>query len=217
MISTPHDVESALTAGMSSPAGAFRYDVATDAWWWSDETHRIFGFEPGEIVPTTALVLAHLDPEDYENRLGRLRDRTLHGGTFASVHRILDANRQERVLATVGESHVSPEDGRVTHITGDLVDVTATMRALAGSEATRQIKAAEVHRAIIDQAVGVVMARLGVTPEQAFEKLREASMRTNVKLRVLAAQVVEDAVASGGAPGSLMNPSAQPGAPLPRR
>ena len=64
------------------------------------------------------------------------------------------------------------------------------MRSLAATEATRQVRAADAHRAVIDQATGITAARVGVSVEEAFELLRGASMRSNVKLRTLAERVV---------------------------
>ncbi len=49
---------------------------------------------------------------------------------------------------------------------------------------------------VIEQAKGIVMAQQGCGPEEAFDLLRRASQRTNVKLSELAAQIVEQ-VASG--------------------
>jgi len=46
-------------------------------------------------------------------------------------------------------------------------------------------------RAVIEQAKGVLMAQRHVTPEQAFEMLREASQRSNRKLRDIATGIVE--------------------------
>src|SRR3712207_2485475 len=46
-------------------------------------------------------------------------------------------------------------------------------------------------RAVIEQAKGVLMAQRHVTPEQAFEMLREASQRSNRKLRDIAVGIVE--------------------------
>ena len=46
-------------------------------------------------------------------------------------------------------------------------------------------------RAVIDQAKGVVMARLGVGPDDAFARLVNVSSRLNVKIRDLATLVVE--------------------------
>ena len=194
MMSDPSEIARALTAGAASTLlGRFRYDVPTDRWWWSDEVYRMHGFEPGEVVPTTAMILAHKHPEDRERYAGALTSTSLLGGTFASLHRILDAQGDERVLAAVGEAHPSGPGVRVTEITGHFVDVTAAVRALAAEEATRQIRQADERRAVIDQAMGVTAARTGVSVEEAFGLLRGASMRSNVKLRTLAERVVANA------------------------
>jgi hypothetical protein len=190
MASNPNDVTSALTAGVAHQTGPFRYDVAQDRWWWSDEVYRMHGFEPGEVVPTTAMILAHKHPDDRERYAGALTSASLLGGTFASVHRILDAQGKERVLAAFGEAHPTADGVPVAVITGWFVDVTGSVRALAADEATRQIRASDAHRAVIDQAMGVTAARIGVSVEEAFELLRGASMRSNVKLRTLAERVV---------------------------
>lgn len=46
-------------------------------------------------------------------------------------------------------------------------------------------------RALIDQAIGVVMARRGIGPEQAFDELARESQNSNIKLRDLAARAVD--------------------------
>jgi hypothetical protein len=43
---------------------------------------------------------------------------------------------------------------------------------------------------VIEQAKGIVMAQQRCGPEEAFDLLRRASQRANVKLHVLAAQIV---------------------------
>lgn len=48
-------------------------------------------------------------------------------------------------------------------------------------------------RAVIDQAVGVIMERETLSPEEAFKMLRSASQRINVKVRDIAAEIVEAA------------------------
>ena len=50
--------------------------------------------------------------------------------------------------------------------------------------------AAMESRAVIDMAVGVVMAQNRCTPEEAFAFLRSASNSRNTKLREVAASVV---------------------------
>jgi ANTAR domain-containing protein len=46
-------------------------------------------------------------------------------------------------------------------------------------------------RSVIDHAIGIIMAQLRGTPEQAFAALRTIPHRRNIKLRVVAAELVE--------------------------
>lgn len=54
-----------------------------------------------------------------------------------------------------------------------------------------QLREAVAHRAVIEQAKGMLAARTGVTPEEAFGQLRVLSSHTNTKVRTLAQQVVD--------------------------
>ena len=198
MTSSPNEVGDALTAGVEHAAGAFTYDVTDDTWWWSDEVYRMHGFEPGEVVPTTGMILAHKHPDDHDGYSGTLTQAARHGGSFASVHRIVDASGQERVLAAVGEAHAPDDCSTVVMISGHFADVTTAVRRLAAIEATRQIGEAGRHRAVIEQAKGVIAASTGLPPDEAFEVLRKASMQINTKLHDVAGWVVAAAVRRGG-------------------
>jgi GAF domain-containing protein len=59
------------------------------------------------------------------------------------------------------------------------------------ADQTANMRIAMESRAVIEQAKGVLMAQRGVTPEQAFEMLREASQRSNRKLREIAIGIVQ--------------------------
>ena len=50
---------------------------------------------------------------------------------------------------------------------------------------------------VIEQAKGIVMAQTGCTAEQAFDMLRRASQRSNIKVRDLAEDIVGRAAAAG--------------------
>ena len=54
-------------------------------------------------------------------------------------------------------------------------------------------------RAVIEQAKGVIMAMRGVPEHEAFEVLRKSSQDRNVKVRVLAQQIVTGVVDRKGA------------------
>ena len=201
MTSTPNEVDVALTAGVEYTAGAFRYDVATGRWWWSDEVYRMHGFEPGEVVPTTAMILAHKHPEDRERYAGTLTRAVREGGSFATMHRIVDANGIERVLAAIGEAHLASDGVTVTEIVGHFADVTVAARRIGSIEASRQIREADRYRAVIEQAKGIVAAQTGVTHDAAFGLLRKASMEANIKVHEVASWVVTAAMRRTG-PGA---------------
>ena len=70
----------------------------------------------------------------------------------------------------------------------------ANAALLAGAaQAAEQLRQAMVNRSVIEQAKGLLVARLGCTPEHAFELLAEQSQQTNRKLREVAVDLVEDA------------------------
>jgi hypothetical protein len=58
-------------------------------------------------------------------------------------------------------------------------------------EMSRNLHQALSSRDVIGQAKGILMERLRVTPEEAFDALRRSSQRLNVKLREVAAALAE--------------------------
>jgi GAF domain-containing protein len=66
---------------------------------------------------------------------------------------------------------------------------------LAGArERAERLEQALDSRAVIDQAVGIIRSRSGVSAEDAFGRLVRMSQNENVKLREVAARLVEEAV-----------------------
>ncbi|MFJ4935185.1 ANTAR domain-containing protein [Streptomyces pseudovenezuelae] len=53
-----------------------------------------------------------------------------------------------------------------------------------------QLRQALASHAVVDQAIGVVIALSGLTPERGWEVLRTVSQHTNIKLRDVARHVV---------------------------
>lgn len=63
-----------------------------------------------------------------------------------------------------------------------------------------QLERAMASRAVIEQAKGVLMATFAIDDDAAFERLRDTSQAENRKLRVVAADVVDAAVAGRPVP-----------------
>jgi GAF domain-containing protein len=57
-----------------------------------------------------------------------------------------------------------------------------------------QLQRALASRPLIDQAIGILRSRSGVSEEEAFDRLTRISQKENVKLRVVAERMVEEAV-----------------------
>ncbi|MFD4991428.1 PAS and ANTAR domain-containing protein [Cellulosimicrobium cellulans] len=192
-----HAIEHALARGASQQIGQYRLDLATGTWWWSSETFRVHGFEPGEVVPTTQLVLAHKQPDDRERVRQILDEAQTTGDPFSSVHRIMDARGKERYLVIVGQGRRDPGTGEVVELLGYFVDITSTVAAGGEERAHRDIAAAAAGRGPIEQAKGILVATHGLDPDEAFGLLKRAPNDKNVRLRDLARVVVDEATRSG--------------------
>lgn len=183
-------LEAALAPGLQPPVGRYRLDLKTERWAWSDEVFEMHGFSPGEVVPTTELMLSHKHPDDRERVDHALRMAASTGEPFSSVHRIRDARGRTRTIAVTGQGRRDPETAEVTELFGYFIDVTDANRELAQREATASIQASAERRASIEQAKGVLMVAFGIDGDDAFEELRSASNQLNVPVRDLATWLV---------------------------
>jgi len=75
-------------------------------------------------------------------------------------------------------------------------------RAVLHDSAFARLQAKHQTMPVIEQAKGIIMAQQRCGPQEAFEVLRQASQRANVKVHVLATQMVEH-VASGDDGGNV--------------
>jgi hypothetical protein len=64
-------------------------------------------------------------------------------------------------------------------------------RILALQDEVGQLKYAVGAHAVVDQAIGVVLAVGQLTPDEGWDVLREVSQRTNIKLRHVAQLIVD--------------------------
>ena len=170
--------------------GTFLFTVATRTLTWTGEIFRIYGFEPSEVVPTLELLSAHQHPQDRERSHARFQRLLADGGPFCWHYRIIDARQVSRSVIATGEA-VRDDAGTVTQVRGVFVDLTETLRRHQAAEVTRAVRQSAATRAGIDQAKGVLMACFDLTDAQAFDLLRLHSSYANVKLRDVAATLVE--------------------------
>ena len=90
-------------------------------------------------------------------------------------------------------------------VTREQIRAGRSRRELLHHSAYARLEARLETMPVIEQAKGVLMAQTGCGPEQAFDMLRRASQRANVKVRDLACDIVgraaadaQDEASSGG-------------------
>jgi hypothetical protein len=166
---------------------------------WSDGLYQLHGYERGDVVPTIDLILAHKHPDDRAQAEEILAKVSRHGGHFSVYHRIIDAQGRLHQVLSSGEG-VRDGSGNVTALGGTTVDLTATLQRETEVAAREAVEHATFTRGVIAQARGLVMGWLGVGSDEAFELLIRLSNWTNMKLAVVAADLV--ALADSGGHGS---------------
>lgn len=185
------EVDQALAGGAPQRVGWFRFYFDDQRWEWSEQVHRMHGYEPGMVNPTTELVLSHKHPADRQQVATTIDDivRTHHA--FSTRHRIIDVAGVVRHMIVVGDELYDDAGTTVIGTHGFYIDVTSSEEAhqeaisVAVEEFTQS-------RAGIEQAKGVLMMVYGITDGAAFELLKWLSQQANVKVRLLAQQIVKD-------------------------
>ncbi|MCV7279832.1 PAS and ANTAR domain-containing protein [Mycolicibacterium flavescens] len=146
------------------------------------------GYPPGQVQPTTALVMSHKHPDDAASVALLIETVTGQGRPFSSRHRIIDKNGDVHLVLVIGE--------RMRDDNGDVIGTQGLYVDLSNVDETGTVDAAIAdfteHRAIIEQAKGVLMLTYGISAERAFDILVWRSQDSNTKLRRLARQVVDD-------------------------
>jgi hypothetical protein len=180
----------ALTGTTTETVGRFTYDVPTDTWWWSTSLYTVYGFTPGEIVPTTALMLAHQHPEDRCRAAQLIASAVTAGKPFSSRHRILDAQRRIHTVVTIGEG-IRDAHQEIIKVSGYLIDVTDALHRDIAIATRMAVELSAATRATIEQAKGALMITYGLDDDEAFALLRSHSQHSNIKLRDIATAITD--------------------------
>jgi hypothetical protein len=181
-------LDKALLGGAPQRVGRFEYRYDSDTWIWSDTVARLHGYEPGEVEPTTDLVLSHKHPDDLAQVKGLLKQSQ---APFGSRHRIRTATGDIRNVVVVGDA-VTDADGRITATRGFYVDVTSAFNTDLQRSVSNELQIIVPHREVIEQAKGMLMMAYQVSADAAFGILKWRSQELNVKLSTIAQRIVND-------------------------
>lgn len=186
-----------LQPSAECPSGTFKVHVPSGKMEWSEGMYGIHGLKRGEVVPTFELFMAHKHQLDRERIRELWTDLLKGGGQGALLHRVIDVRGRERRVFSAIQAVVEPS-GQVEYVRGFMVDVTQSLRIESQHAAEEAIEGAYGHKALIEQAKGIVMALQGVDGPAAFQVLASRSQHANIKLHIVAEELV-NAAANGKA------------------
>ncbi|MGW5569848.1 PAS and ANTAR domain-containing protein [Nocardia thailandica] len=165
--------------------GSFTFWFATQRWEWSAQVYRMHGYHPGQVAPTTELLLSHKHPDD-RDLVAELITRTLaEGRPFSSRHRFLDTTGRVHSVMVIAD-RILDDDGVAVGTSGYYLDLTEAVAAAADTVVDEAVETIVDARAVIEQAKGVLMRMYGIDEHQAFKVLVWRSQETNIKLRRIA-------------------------------
>jgi signal transduction histidine kinase len=126
-----------------SRTGSFGWDVCSGQIFWSEETFRIFEYDPAN-KPTVEVMLLRTHPEDrvfVQEALDRIaRDRK----AFDFEHRLLLPDGSVKYVQVVGHPSINDESGNFEFV-GAVTDITERRRAEEERERLRQVQADLTH------------------------------------------------------------------------
>jgi PAS domain S-box-containing protein len=126
-----------------SHTGTWAFNETTTLY-WSEESYRIWGFDPLHGLPSREAMWQRVHPDDRDWVRQEARDARRQRRDYAVEHRILLPDGTVRYLEATAH-FVSSADGELLEVVGTHVDVTERKRAQEERERLRQLEADLAH------------------------------------------------------------------------
>lgn len=117
---------------------------ATATLYWSEETYRIWGFDPQQGLPNPETVSQRIHPEDRETVSAEINDALDHNRNFEKEFRIVFPGGTVKYVRSVGRP-LFAKDGKLVEMVATHVDVTDRKRAEQEHEKLRQLESDLAH------------------------------------------------------------------------
>jgi len=185
----------AATVSARHPGGLTTIAATNERWIALDEAQ--YHADDG---PCISVLERHdpilLDDISSEEAWPEFRTTAEHFGVTTSLSVHIPTEELEDVQASLNfyardSANIKPD------VAGRFADQLAiAMQAVEAHKVTAKLAAglqqAMESRAVIEQAKGILIAQRGGSPDEAFERLREFSQHSNIKLRDVARRIVEE-------------------------
>jgi diguanylate cyclase (GGDEF)-like protein/PAS domain S-box-containing protein len=152
--------------------GSWEWDRKSDEVWWSDETYRIYGFEPHQFSPTLETIAQRLHPEDRHLLGAAIDDAARKDEPIDFEHRIVRPDGEVRWIHRRGEV-VRGKREESLRIVGTVRDITEQ----------KALEERLQHQAFHDPLTGLPNRRLFA--DRIKEALKRTSRRKECELAVL--------------------------------
>ncbi|GEK21375.1 PAS and ANTAR domain-containing protein [Cellulomonas xylanilytica] len=176
--------------------GQFTFSASAPRWAWSDGMFALHGMAPGDVVPTHALFLSHVHPEDRARVEQLLHACLADGQPVGCAYRLVNlAGYTRDVMIALSPTISGDQTGGVS---GFVIDDTERQQRAVSDKVDDELQRALQSHAVIDQAKGILIGVYGVDSDTAFQLLRWASQHGNLRLRALAENLITAFQSAGG-------------------
>ncbi len=147
-------------AGKMARLGAWNIEISnpedlnTNPLFWSDETYRIFGYEPGQIEVTSDFFFERVHPEDREKIADAVGNAIARREPYSIEHRAFRQDGTEIIVAEYADIEFD-EQGRPARIIGAVQDITEHKAIEASLEAARdelELRVRERTKQVMEQS-----------------------------------------------------------------
>ena len=159
------EVEQAF-AGAPQRVGWFRFYFEDQRWEWSEQVQRMHGYEPGTVTPHHRIG-AGAQASRRSGEVAKTIDAMLLARrAFSTRHRILDTGGVVHQVVVVGDLLTDQQDVVIgTH--GYYVDITPSSDRVREDLITARVAEITEHRAVIEQAKGMLMLVYGLDEDRS--------------------------------------------------
>lgn len=109
-------------------AGDWHWNIETNEIIWSDQTFRVFGYEPNEVDITFDLYISHIHKDDWDKTNTIFQNVVINLSSYTADFRIINKSGEIRIVRDTGEAIVGA-NGEAIGMRGVVQDITDHVRA----------------------------------------------------------------------------------------